>query len=110
MTHDTLTQTPDAYAVAAQAETRPNLPLKLGTISLTDGAKQLAMSDIISAVARHRMGDWGTLCEQDRDANNDALAHEGSILSVYAAGDGTEFWVITDCLRTFTTVLLPMEY
>ena len=59
---------------------------------------------------RHCSGDWGDVSEADKLANDSALLAGGSLHSVYHAPDGTEFWVITDADRRFTTILLPSEY
>jgi hypothetical protein len=59
---------------------------------------------------RHVGGDWGSLCEEDKQANDEAVADDLRILSAYRLNDGTKIWVITECDRSATTVLLPEEY
>ena len=59
---------------------------------------------------RHVRGDWGTLTDEDRQADVEALAHGLRIMSVYPVGDAM-VWVITEADRsTTTTLLLPDEY
>lgn len=58
---------------------------------------------------RHITGDWGTLPDEDRQANEDALAHGLRIMSVYPVGEN-KVWVITEADRSATTLLLPDEY
>jgi len=66
-------------------------------------------ADVRTALRRHESGDWGTLCDEDREAN-DTAAHEGDrLVSVYYS-NGTKFYVITEWDRSATTVLLPEEY
>jgi hypothetical protein len=60
---------------------------------------------------RHLSGDWGTLCESDKQANEDALIHGDRIMSVYnLPPDDTKIWVITESDRSVTTFLLPEDY
>lgn len=88
-----------------------NLPLTLGRIVITANAKNtLSDSDVAAAIARHRSGDWGDLCEEDREVNEDALENNERILSVYHSEKGKKFWVITEADRSCTTVLLPEDY
>jgi len=66
--------------------------------------------EILHALNRHILGDWGDLCEEDRQLNEDALASEGRLLSVYHTESGVKFYVITEWDRSVTTVLLPEDY
>ena len=66
--------------------------------------------EIMSALSRHVCGDWGTLDPEDTASNERALVHGGRLFSQYHAMDGTKFWIITECDRSATTVLLPEDY
>lgn len=59
---------------------------------------------------RHVSGDWGDLCDEDKQTNEEALADGGRIFSAYHLSDGTKVWVITESDRSSTCVLLPLEY
>jgi hypothetical protein len=61
-------------------------------------------------LSRHLQGDWGELCEEDKQANQDALEQGLRLLSAYRTADGTKLWIITECDRSATTLLLPSEY
>jgi hypothetical protein len=61
-------------------------------------------------LVRHALGDWGDLCDEDRQSNSEALADDLRILSAYRLSDGTKIWIITEADRSGTTVLLPEEY
>ena len=76
-------------------------PAALGTVS---------QPDIVAALRRHAVGDWGEIDAHDRAANDDALKSNERILSVYRSASGTTFWVITEADRSATTVLLPDDY
>ena len=63
---------------------------------------------------RHFSGDWGELCEEDRQANEQALMEGSRILSAYRLDDGTKIWIITEAAdergrREATTTLLPSD-
>jgi hypothetical protein len=72
----------------------------------------------IDYIARHARGDWGdALCDEDKQANAEALKHGTRLLSAYLLPDETKLWIITDGVinpdtgeRYATTLLLPEEY
>ena len=87
---------------------QPAFPL--GNIYITRGASDaLNHSDVLGVLGRHVRGDWGDVCEEDKQANDCAIAEGERILSAYVCAD-TRIWVITDADRSATTVLLPDEY
>jgi len=66
-------------------------------------------------LARHSQGDWGQLCQEDRQLNDAALVDGSRILSAYQTSKGTKLWIITEAAddegrRAATTILLPEEY
>ena len=73
-------------------------------------AEVLNGTQIYCGLQLHQLGKWGDICEEDRQANDDALLNEGRLMSVYKAGDETVFWIITEWDRSVTTVLLPEDY
>jgi hypothetical protein len=95
---------------------RNNQPLfRLGEIGGTPGALQALQEATQSAVdllRRHVHGDWGDVCREDWDTNDEALIDDLRVLSVYHLADkaSTEIWIITESDRSVTTVLLPEEY
>jgi hypothetical protein len=63
---------------------------------------------------RHFSGDWGDISDDDRAANDAALAGGSRILSAYQTTAG-RVWCVTDAAgddgtRELTTLLLPEEY
>lgn len=60
-------------------------------------------------LTRHQSGDWGGVCDEDRQANEEALARGARLLSVYTVG-GFRLYVITEADRSATTILRPDEY
>jgi hypothetical protein len=93
----------------------------LGRIVATPGAlaalKKVKQAPI-EYLQRHAKGDWGEgLCEEDKQANHQALQDGTRILSAYKLPDETRLWIITDGVinkdtgeRYATTLLLPEEY
>jgi hypothetical protein len=64
---------------------------------------------------KHLAGNWGELCEEDRQANDQALVDGSRLLSAYRLADGTKIWCITEAIgenghRESSTFLLPQEY
>jgi hypothetical protein len=85
----------------------------LGQTMATPGALEALMRNEQSPselMTRHVQGDWGDLCDDDRQSNERALEHGGRIFSAYVIEDGTKLWIITEADRSATTILLPEEY
>jgi len=83
----------------------------LGKIVMTKGMHStVTAEEILDALLRHAQGDWGDVCDEDRDSNEEALVRQFRLFSVYHASDKTKFWIITEHDRSTTTVLLPEEY
>lgn len=94
---------------------------RLGQILATPGAlatlDRLGVEPLSLVLGRHVLGDWGDLCDEDRELNTHSLAKGMRIFSSYkltaSSGDGatTEtIWVISEADRASTTILLPSEY
>lgn len=66
--------------------------------------------EIVQALRRHLLGDWGTLDAEDWQANERALRTGGRLFSLYHSTAGVKFYVITEWDRSVTTVLLPEDY
>ena len=85
----------------------------LGQTVATPGALQ-ALEEIGQSagefLVRHARGDWGCLCDEDKQTNDEAVADDLRILSAYRLNDGTKIWIITEADRSSTTILLPEEY
>ena len=89
---------------------------KTGQVVATPGAlRMLQQAGVspITLIARHAFGDWGDLCQEDKEANDLAVAIGDRIFSSYEIGVGmsaTKCWVVTEADRASTCVLLPEEY
>ena len=102
------------------AQTKPHQPrFELGAVVSTPGVLEACSPDLMCrSLARHLTGDWGCVCAEDREANNEALSEGLRILSAYpidpakpCEGFGTNtLWIITEADRSVTTFLLPEEY
>jgi len=85
----------------------------LGQMVATPGALdalQAASQTPLDFIKRHASGDWGDVCEEDAESNNEALWNDERIFSVYRTADGEKLYVITEADRSSTCVLLPDEY
>ena len=90
-------------------ELEPKFPL--GRVVATPGVlEDIDREEIQVALSRHVRGDWGELCSDDLQANEDALVQGARLLSKYRGNGGVVFWIITEWDRSVTTVLLPSEY
>jgi hypothetical protein len=83
---------------------------RLGQVVITANAQHaIHPADVHQALARHAQGDWGDLCPEDAQLNEQALTHGDRLLSVYGTAE-RRFWIITEADRSVTTVLLPTDY
>ena len=88
--------------------------LVLGDVVITRGVsewirKNFLSFECVACLNRHREGDWGDVCAEDKAANDRAVEHGERVLSSYLLLD-TKIWIITEWDRSFTTVLFPDEY
>ncbi|MFL9951938.1 hypothetical protein PQR65_00845 [Paraburkholderia nemoris] len=86
---------------------------KLGHIFATPAALEMiadARVSIIDLLIRHIRGDWGDLCESDRQQNELSLDAGLRLLSSYVLPGGQTVWVITEWDRSATTLLLPGDH
>ncbi len=92
---------------------------ELGAILTTPGASEaLELDQLRLYLDRHQAGDWGHVCKDDKELNDQAVKDGGRILSAYAIdpalpckGFGQNcVWIITEADRSVTTFLLPEEY
>ena len=91
----------------------PSVSFVLGRVVATPGVlAALAASGAtpVPYLARHAIGDWGDLDEDDRRMNDLAATHDERVLSAYSLPDRTRIWIITEADRSSTTLLLPEEY
>jgi len=91
----------------------------LGEVVATPGALQALTRNAQTPAEflhRHRQGDWGCVCDEDKRLNDEAVAHEGDpdrqqrVLSVYFTTGKTKLYCITEWDRSVTTLLLSSEY
>lgn len=83
----------------------------LGVVVGTTLFKTVVSPDeALVALSRHAIGDWGDVCVEDRQVNNEAMDRGQRLLSTYRTSGGKVFWFITEHDRSVTTGLLPEEY
>jgi hypothetical protein len=82
----------------------------LGRIVITANASlRLTSEEVLTALRRHAIGDWGDLCPEDTLANEDAVKQGGRLFSAYGESE-YRIWIITEEDRSATTILLPEDY
>ena len=88
---------------------------KLGQVVMTRGiASELEQSKafaqfVTASLKRHATGDWGEMCKEDLETNEQALIHGDRLFSAYEQGEW-KIWIITEWDRSYTTILFPSEY
>lgn len=82
-----------------------------GQIVATPGALDLAENgvNLLDYLFRHLSGDFGDLCEEDKQENQFSVKKGFRILSAYKTSSG-KLWIITEADRSATTFLLSEEY
>lgn len=85
----------------------------LGRVVATPGALRLLEKHSMTPMQflkRHVTGDFGDLCDEDKEANNEAIWNEERILSSYKINETDKIWIITEADRSTSCCLLPEEY
>ena len=88
---------------------------RLGQIFMTRGVNDRVANNekfakfVFNCLQRHTSGDWGDLCEEDRNENELSLKQGFRILSSYHTRV-YKIWIITEADRSATTILFPQEY
>jgi hypothetical protein len=93
----------------------------LGQLLYTPGAQETLQEyqvEPFDLLNRHVRGDWGDVCADDAQANEDALKNGARLLSAYvlppsegsSLSANAKIWIITEADRSVTTLLLPEEY
>lgn len=65
--------------------------------------------EVNAAFSRYQRKDWGDLCQEDKELNDQAVDGGDRILAAYKTSIGT-IWIITEWDRSATTFLFPSEY
>ena len=85
----------------------------LGETVATPGALRAlaeAGQEPSSFLSRHVSGDWGEICDGDRQINEDAVNNGDRLMSAYTLRTSVKIWIITEADRSVTTLLLPDDY
>ena len=94
---------------------------RVGSLLLTRGVND-AVADsssfadfVLRSLSRFHNGDWGTVCKEDWQANNDSLNDGSRIIGAYEHKGMPKIWIIAEAkndndVREAVTVLFPEEY
>lgn len=90
---------------------RSSMPLfELGQVVTTkEIADKLEPEKIASLIRSHITGDGGILCNEDIQANQEAIKNGERVLSAFQTSQG-KVYVITEWDRSYTTILFADEY
>jgi hypothetical protein len=78
-------------------------------VATPKAVNRITYSNIIPALSRHIVGDWGLLGKKRWRANLQALKNGGRLISLYATERGERFRIITEPDRSLTKVMLADE-
>lgn len=100
----------------AHADAKPKF--SLGRLLSTPGALAVmeeAGQTPFDFINRHARGDWGDVCDEDKQLNDQSLVDGSRLLSAYKTSTRIKLWLITEAQddngqRAATTILLPEEY
>ena len=93
------------------AERKPLFPL--GQIVATTqclNELEAAGKTPLEFIQQHATGQWGLVCEEDRQANEDAMRNNERLLSVFKTKLACKLYCITEWDRSVTTLLCSSEY
>ena len=79
----------------------PKPKFHLGQLVATPGALE-ALEESVQSPAdfldRHVQGDWGEVCDEDKQLNDDALIDGSRLLSAYRTLKNVRLWLITEAI------------
>lgn len=79
-----------------------------GVMSIMQDNKRFSQ-EVTNAFCRFCGADWGDMCEEDKQMNNNALNGSDRIVAKYCLSEDN-IYIITECDRSVTTILLCDEY
>ena len=91
------------------------MEFQIGNTYMTRGINEAAAEDSVFAqevwqsLQRYMLGDWGDMCEADKQSNDEAVETGERILAAYETSRG-KIWIITEADRSGTVILFPDEY
>ena len=65
--------------------------------------------EILDCLTRYLIGDWGSLCDEDKKSNELAIENNSRILAKYTTHSGI-IYIITEWDRSYTTIMFTNEY
>jgi hypothetical protein len=89
---------------------------KTGPIVSTRGVFEKMQEDphfaqfVNESLRCHIRGDWGNVCDEDKQENELSLKEGYRLLPAYENEGLPKIWIITEADRSATTVLFPDEY
>ena len=86
------------------------MTFELGQVCATRAvAECFNQNALVELLNRYCSGEWGNLCDEDKQANIDAIEHGERVLARYDVEDES-LYVITEADRSCTTILFTYEY
>lgn len=94
---------------------------RVGSLLMTRGVNDKVADSrpfadfVLRALSRFHNGDWGDVCKEDWQANQDSLNDGSRIIGAYEQKGMPKIWIIAeaennDGIREAVTVLFPEEY
>lgn len=74
-----------------------------------DANQVLSKGEVLWAICRHAVGDWGDLSLTTRVTNDDNLERGLPVISRYEVGRGEVIWMETDPKERSTVIMLESE-
>ena len=88
---------------------------QLGKLVMTSGIQNIINEkpnyqyELVNYLNRYLNEDWGDLCDDDKQMNEDAIRNNERLLASYVTSGG-KIYIITERDRSYTTILLRSEY
>ncbi len=88
---------------------------QLGKLVMTSGIQNIINEkpsyqyELVNYLNRYMNEDWGDLCDDDKQMNEDGIMNNERILASYLTTSG-KIYIITERDRSYTTILFASEY
>ena len=106
---DTPTMLEEYYEMFVQPTFEIGKLVMTRTVAIDCSENEEFSKEVFRSLERFCSCDWGEMCEEDIEANNEALINGERLLGAYETSMG-KIYIITEWDRSLTTILYTHEY
>ena len=106
---ETPTMIEEYYEIIIQPKFEIGNLVMTRTVAVDCSENEIFSKEVFESLERYCSCDWGEMCEEDIETNNEALVNGERLLGAYETSQG-KIYIITEWDRSCTTILFTEEY